>query len=49
MAEIKILVQGYAYRRKKGHQASPSSVLVFDGNTKILVDPGANARALLAP
>lgn len=47
MAKIKILVEGYAHRRKKGHPASPSSVLVFDGNTKILIDPGTNAKALL--
>jgi len=47
MAEIKILVNGYASRKKKGCPASPNSVLIFDGNVKVLVDPGSNAKALL--
>jgi len=47
MAEIKVLVEGYASKKKKGNPASPSAVLIFDGDIKVLVDPGSNAKALL--
>ncbi|MEK9153169.1 MAG: MBL fold metallo-hydrolase [Patescibacteria group bacterium] len=47
MAEIKVLVEGYASKKKKGSPASSAAVLIFDGNIKVLVDPGSNAKALL--
>jgi len=46
MAEIKILVSGYVRQRKDCEQATPNTVLIFDGNTKVLVDPGSNPAAL---
>lgn len=48
MAEIKILVNGYVRDKKGYEQASSNTILIFDGNIKVLVDPGSNARALLA-
>jgi len=47
MAEIKVLVEGYASKKKKGCPVSPSAVLIFDGDIKVLVDPGSNAKSLL--
>lgn len=46
MAEIKILVQGYVRQRKDCEQATPNTILIFDGDTKVLVDPGSNSVAL---
>lgn len=47
MAHLKILVDGYA-KQKKGYElATPNTVLIFDGNVKILVDPGSNRQLLL--
>jgi glyoxylase-like metal-dependent hydrolase (beta-lactamase superfamily II) len=43
MAEVKILIEGYATKER----ASPSTVLIKDGRLKILVDPGANKEMLL--
>ena len=47
MAQVKILVKGYAKREKGVELAQPNTVLIFDGNIKVLVDPGSNAKLLL--
>jgi len=44
MAEVKILIEGYATKER----ASPSTVLIKDSGLKILVDPGANKERLLS-
>ena len=48
MAEVKVLVEGYA--RKEGNNlfASPTTTLIKDNGKLILVDPGANEKKLLA-
>lgn len=49
MAEISILTEGYAEILKGGRlRASPSSVLIEEAGTRLLVDPGADRRGLLA-
>ncbi len=47
MAEIKILVEGYAREENGVMFASPTTVLIKDNNLKVLVDPGANRELLL--
>ncbi|OGF18754.1 hypothetical protein A3I35_00615 [Candidatus Falkowbacteria bacterium RIFCSPLOWO2_02_FULL_45_15] len=47
MSEIKILIQGYARPAKGGYIASPTTTLIKDSGKLILVDPGANDKALL--
>ena len=47
MAEIKILAEGYASKKRKNSPASSGVVLIFGGDIKVLVDPGSNAKALL--
>jgi len=47
MAEVKILLEGYATTLKKGWIASSSTTLVRDGKINIIVDPGKNRRRLL--
>lgn len=46
MAEIKILVAGYVRQKKDCEKATPNTILIFDGNIKVLVDPGSNPTAL---
>lgn len=47
MAEIKILIEGYAREEGDSLFASPTSVLIRDGGLNILVDSGANKEKLL--
>jgi len=47
MAEIKILVEGYAKKLKKGWVASSTTCLITSENKKIITDPGCNRRKLL--
>jgi glyoxylase-like metal-dependent hydrolase (beta-lactamase superfamily II) len=47
MAHLKIIVNGYAKKRLGYELATPNTVLIFDGTSKILVDPGSNKRLLL--
>lgn len=47
MAEVKILIEGYAREENGVWSASPASVLIKDGGLKILADPGANKKLLL--
>jgi len=47
MAEVKVLIEGYANKTKEEWVASPSTVLVKDSNLNILVDPGSNKKLLL--
>jgi glyoxylase-like metal-dependent hydrolase (beta-lactamase superfamily II) len=46
MAEVKVLIEGYAKKLKEGWIASPSTVLIKDSGLKILVDPGSNKKLL---
>src|SRR3989344_4161447 len=48
MAELKILVEGYAEIKKDSYCASSTTVLVRDSGKIILVDPGCNEARLLA-
>lgn len=45
MAEVKILVEGYAI--KKTDKATSSCVLIIDSDLKVLVDPGIDRAKLL--
>ena len=47
MAEVKILVVGYAREEDDALYASPTTTLVRDNGKLILVDPGANEQLLL--
>ncbi|MDO8625532.1 MAG: MBL fold metallo-hydrolase [Candidatus Diapherotrites archaeon] len=47
MANVIVLVKGYARKRKGIETASPSSVLIEERGKRILVDPGSNAAKLL--
>ncbi len=47
MAEIKILIEGYAREKSGVWYASPATVLINDNGLNILVDPGANKKLLL--
>jgi glyoxylase-like metal-dependent hydrolase (beta-lactamase superfamily II) len=47
MAEIKILIEGYAKKTENEWIASPSTVLIKDNGLNILVDPGSNKKLLL--
>ncbi|MFH0890001.1 MAG: MBL fold metallo-hydrolase [Candidatus Aenigmatarchaeota archaeon] len=47
MAEIKVLVKGYARKEGSVTIASPSTVLIIDNGLKIIADPGANKTSLL--
>jgi len=47
MAEIKILIEGYAKKLENGWVASSASCLVISGNKKIITDPGCNRSKLL--
>ncbi|MEK7125689.1 MAG: MBL fold metallo-hydrolase [Patescibacteria group bacterium] len=48
MAELKLLIPGYAKLAKNGYRASSATVLVRDSGKIILVDPGCNEARLLA-
>ena len=47
MAEVIILIEGYAKEEGDAFLASPATVLIKDGKLAILVDPGANRQLLL--
>lgn len=47
MAEIKILIEGYAKEIKKGWIASSTVCLIMAGDKKIITDPGCNREKLL--
>lgn len=47
MAEVKVLIEGYAREIKGGWLASSTTTLIKDGKKKILVDPGTNRELLL--
>jgi len=47
MAEVKVLIEGYAREIDNGWLASSSTVLIKDGSKKIIVDPGINKDLLL--
>ncbi len=47
MHTFKILIEGYARPGENGEYiASPTTVLIYEGNKKIIVDPGANYKLL---
>lgn len=47
MAEVKVLIEGYAKKLEKGWVASSTTCLVTSGNKKIITDPGCNREKLL--
>ncbi len=47
MAEVKVLIEGYAKEIEKGWIASSTTCLVTAGNKKIITDPGCNREKLL--
>ena len=47
MAEVKVLIEGYAKESDKGLLASCSTVLIKDSGKNILVDPGCNPKLLI--
>lgn len=47
MAEVKILIEGYARKTETSWYASSTTVLIKDSGKNIIVDPGANEKMLL--
>ena len=47
MAEVKVLIEGYARKIGTGWQASSTACLVTSGDKKIITDPGCNREKLL--
>ncbi len=47
MAELKILIEGYAKKLKNGWIASSTTCLITTENKKIITDPGCNREKLL--
>ena len=47
MAEVKILINGYAKEKDREEFASSTTALIQDNNLKIIVDPGMDREALL--
>ena len=47
MAEVKVLIEGYAKKLEKGWIASSTTCLVTSGINKIIADPGCNREKLL--
>ncbi len=47
MAEVKILIEGYAKQLDNGWVASATTCLVTTGKIKIITDPGCNRKNLL--
>ncbi|MBT4191816.1 MAG: MBL fold metallo-hydrolase [Candidatus Diapherotrites archaeon] len=48
MAEVKVLIEGYAREKEGYYEASSSAVLIKDSDKKIIVDPGCNEELLLS-
>jgi glyoxylase-like metal-dependent hydrolase (beta-lactamase superfamily II) len=47
MYKFKILIEGYAREGDNGvYHASPTSILIYDDDVKVLVDPGTNEKML---
>jgi len=47
MAELKVLIEGYAKKLKKGWVASSTACLITTENKKIVTDPGCNRKKLI--
>jgi glyoxylase-like metal-dependent hydrolase (beta-lactamase superfamily II) len=47
MAEVKILIEGYAKQLEKGWRASSACCLITTKDKKIITDPGCNRKKLL--
>jgi len=47
MAEVKILIEGYAREENNSEFASSTTVLIKEGDLNIIVDPGMNRKQLL--
>lgn len=47
MAEVKILIEGYAKKLENGWVASSTTCLITTGDKKIITDPGCNRGKLL--
>lgn len=47
MAEVKVLIEGYAKQLEKGWIASSTTCLITTENKKIITDPGCNREKLL--
>lgn len=47
MAEVKVLIKGYASELKNGWTASSTTTLIKSNGKKIIVDPGCNRKKLL--
>lgn len=47
MAEVKVLIEGYAKELEKGWVASSTTCLITTENKKIITDPGCNRKKLL--
>lgn len=47
MATVKILIEGYARKLKKGWKANSTCCLIITKDKKIITDPGCNRKALL--
>lgn len=47
MAEVKILIEGYAKELEKGWVASSTTCLITEENKRIITDPGCNREKLL--
>jgi glyoxylase-like metal-dependent hydrolase (beta-lactamase superfamily II) len=48
MAEVKVLVEGYAKEINGKECASSTCTLIIDGKTKVIVDPGMDKKKLLS-
>ncbi len=48
MAEVKVLVKGYAYNKNGIEHASSTATLIKENGINILVDPGMDKKLLLA-
>ena len=47
MAEVKVLIKGYAYNKKGAEHASSTTALIKENGINIIVDPGMNRKFLL--
>ena len=47
MAEVKVLIEGYAYEKDGVEHASSTTTLIKENDLNILIDPGMNRKILL--
>jgi len=47
MAEVKVLIEGYAKKLENGWIASSTACLIYSESKKIITDPGCNRKRLL--